>query len=321
MASKYTCRQCLVQIRGGIKSRPLPATTIRVEPRRWHSIASKPAARTAAPAAALKRAASTAPGLAASTPGNHVAPNGLFNSFSKSPSPEIRRRAAFMKQHAYCPHPAHRQTRVPLNPNDPEARKMTGAAAQAPAHVKFECPDCGIPTYCCEEHWMDDYEAHLEICDSLKQINEDDHDLHSARTFDEFEYPSGQMEELLVNMTNWDTFLYTREFKAVNDMRSMRQVTRMLTYPVTIGSVLHELSPYNIRKGGRLTTEGLKSLSGMFWYCHLFLPRLTNDLKSPPVQPPSTSHRRRHGHQRPPSRATANAHLRSRSPRRIFPAS
>jgi splicing suppressor protein 51 len=111
---------------------------------------------------------------------------------------------------------------------------------------------------------MDDYEAHLEICDQLKQINEDDHDLHSGRTFEEFEYPGGQMEELLINMTNWDTLLYTREFKAVNDMRSMRQVTRMLTYPVTIGSVMHELSPYNIRTGGRLTTEGLKSFSGMF---------------------------------------------------------
>jgi splicing suppressor protein 51 len=44
----------------------------------------------------------------------------------------------------------------------------------------------------------------------------------------------------------------------------MRQVTRMLTYPQTIGSVLHELSPYSVRSGGRLTAEGLKSLSGRF---------------------------------------------------------
>lgn len=195
---------------------------------------------------------------------SQIRADNLFHPFSKSPSPEIRRRAAFIKQHAYCPHPAHRQTRQALNPNDPEARKEAGPEAQAPAHVKFECPDCGIPTYCCEEHWMDDYEAHLEICDTLKQINEDDHDLRSGRNFEEFEYPEGQMEELLVNMTNWDTFLYTREFTAINDMRNMRQVTRMLTYPVTIGSVLHELSPYSIRSGGRLTNEGLKSMSGVF---------------------------------------------------------
>jgi splicing suppressor protein 51 len=66
----------------------------------------------------------------------------------------------------------------------------------------------------------------------------------------------------LVNMTNWDTFLYSREFAAINNDRSLRQATRLLTYPVTIASVLHELSPYNIRRGGRLMPEGLKSLSG-----------------------------------------------------------
>jgi splicing suppressor protein 51 len=132
-----------------------------------------------------------------------------------------------------------------------------------PAHVKFECPDCGIPVSCSEEHWADDYEAHLEICDSLREINEDDHDLRSGRFFPEFEYPGDQIEEAMVNMTNWDTFLFSREFRAINDERSLRQATRLLTYPVTIGSVLHELSPYSIKKDGRLTVEGLKSLSGM----------------------------------------------------------
>lgn len=109
---------------------------------------------------------------------------------------------------------------------------------------------------------MDDYEAHAEICDTLRQANEDDHDLHSGRYFHEFRYPGPQIEEILVNMTNWDTFLYTREFNAINEDRSMRQATRMLTYPMTIASIIHELSPYNIRAGGRLTVEGLKSLSG-----------------------------------------------------------
>ena len=109
---------------------------------------------------------------------------------------------------------------------------------------------------------MDDFEAHLEVCDTIRQINEDDHDLRSGRFFHEFDYPGPQDDLCMVNMTNWDTFLYTRQFNAVNHDRSMRQVTRMLTYPVTIASVLHELSPYNIRKGGRLTLEGLKSLSG-----------------------------------------------------------
>ena len=190
-------------------------------------------------------------------------PNNLFHAFSNSPSPEIRRRAAFMKTHAYCPHPSHNQTRLPTNPHDPEARKSAGKTSLPPAHVRFECPDCGIPVSCSEDHWADDYESHMEICDILREINEDDHDLRSGRFFPEFEYPGPQIEEALVNMTNWDTYMYSREFRANNDPRSMRQATRLLTYPMTIGSVLHELSPYNTRRGGRLTIEGLKSLSGM----------------------------------------------------------
>jgi splicing suppressor protein 51 len=109
---------------------------------------------------------------------------------------------------------------------------------------------------------MDDYEKHLEVCDTLRQINEDDHDLRSGRVFEEGNLPDLQMEYAAINMTNWDTFMYTREFDAVNSDRQMRQITRLLTYPVTIGSILHELSPYSIKAGERMTTEGLKSFSG-----------------------------------------------------------
>lgn len=190
-------------------------------------------------------------------------PGNLFHPFSQSPIPEMRQRARFIQQNALCPHPVHQQTRVPTSPHDPEARKIEGVSTEPPAHVQFECPDCGVATYCSQEHWADDYEAHLEICDTLRQINEDDHDLRSGRWFPEFEYPGPQPDEFLVNMTNWDTYLYTRQFEAVNDERSMRQVTRLLTYPLTIASVLHELSPYGVRSGGRLTPEGLKSFTGM----------------------------------------------------------
>lgn len=94
----------------------------------------------------------------------------------------------------------------------------------------------------------------------LREINEDDHDLVSGRVFKEFEYPGEQLEEAQSNMMNWDTLFYSREFTAVNEERNMRQVTRLLTYPITVGSVLHELSPYDLKQ--RLTPEGLRSLSG-----------------------------------------------------------
>jgi hypothetical protein len=190
-----------------------------------------------------------------------LAADDLFHSFTNSPIPEIRLRAAYIRQHAYCSHHDHHSTRVPESASGKTAAEEGGN--MAPVHVDFECPDCGIPLYCSKEHWADDYENHLEICDTLRQINEDDHDLRSGRFFPEFDYAGPQIEEAMINMTNWDTFLYTRNFQAINDDRSMRQATRLLTYPVTIGSILHELSPYSIRNGERMTVEGLKSFSGM----------------------------------------------------------
>jgi splicing suppressor protein 51 len=113
---------------------------------------------------------------------------------------------------------------------------------------------------------MEDYEEHMKICDTLKEVNEDEHDLRSGRTFPEFQLGGAQMAEAAVNLSNWDTYLYTREFDAINDNRAMRHATRLLTYPVTIGSILHEFSPYSIAPGRRLAPEGLKSFSGSS-YC------------------------------------------------------
>jgi splicing suppressor protein 51 len=62
-------------------------------------------------------------------------------------------------------------------------------------------------------------------------------------------------------MGNWDVFLYTRGFPSVNTERSRRHVSKLLTYPMSIGSVLHENSPYTLRNR-RLLPEGLRSLFG-----------------------------------------------------------
>ncbi|KAI9668624.1 MAG: translational activator for mitochondrial COX1 [Alyxoria varia] len=201
----------------------------------------------------------------------------LFHPYSNSPSPELRRRYAFMRSHAHCPHPDHLATRTAYSPYDPETRKpLPDSEATSedpdvlpPAHVSFECPDCGTPIACCEDHWATDFENHLDFCETLKQINEDDHDLHSGRFFPEFEYPGHQRaDEFMVNMSNWDAFLYTRDFRALDEPRRLRQVTRLLTYPITIASVISQLSPYNIKKDGRLTPEGLRSFSALRYTLH-----------------------------------------------------
>ncbi|OCL08557.1 mRNA processing protein, partial [Glonium stellatum] len=309
MRSSYTCQKCLTFLRSGARPQ---LHCVRQAPaqQRWISLQNnQPTIIRASPQPALaKRFVSstsrqeqnaageslqprTPPGLEYTRMRGDphrllLQPDNLFHSFSNSPSPDIRRRAAFIKQHAYCPHPHHRQTRLPTTPDDPETKKSS-AAGSPPAHVQYECPDCGIPVYCSEEHFADDYESHLEICDTLRQINEDDHDLRSGRFFPEFECPGPQLEEALVNMTNWDTFLYSREFAAINEDRSLRQATKLLTYPATIASVLHELSPYNIRKGGRLTVEGLKSLSALRYTLHPPRTGGGGDIKGLRLTPPA----------------------------------
>lgn len=299
MSTGYTCAQCLQVLRHGVGSgsgirvshiprfqslpirRAIPFTRSFGTERKSYagpSIAAKNQnqsqhkhshlnhsgpCNSAAPTG--RSAASTSTGPSVDTRAI-LKPDNLFHSFTNSPSPQIRQRASFIKQNAFCPHPDHAATRAPVSPNDPEARKSAPGSAeqsQPPAHSHFECPDCGVPVYCSEGHWMDDFEAHLEICETLRQINEDDHDLQSGRVFSEFNYPGVQDDNFVINMTNWDTLMYTREFDAVNDDRAMRQVTRMLTYPQTIASVLHELSPHSVRGKGGLTAEGLKSVSGM----------------------------------------------------------
>ncbi|KAI3336936.1 PXA domain-containing protein [Xylariaceae sp. AK1471] len=265
-AASRTCRSCM---RSALSSSSYSRTT-----RSFSQIVSNPGLSTSSQSGATLKAAQEEPTTfttptpphKSTRPPQVLRSDDLFHSFTNSPLPEIRQRAAFIRQHAYCPHPDHRITRAPVEPDNPRITASSGNVA--PAHVDFECPDCGIPVYCSEKHWSEDYEAHLQICDTLRQINEDEHDLRSGRFFPEFEYAGPQMEEAVVNMTNWDTFLYTRQFEAINDDRNMRQVTRLLTYPLTIGSVLHELSPYNIKKGGRLTPEGLKSLSALRYTLH-----------------------------------------------------
>ena len=335
MRAAFTCQQCLGLIRSGpscVRVTPRAASGLQRRCSYWQS---RPRAKRSAittsidlrtdfsstrPASSLQGHGQmvkdepveiASPSGLESTPLPEVSgrallqPNNLFHHFSSSPSAEIRQRAAFIKQHAFCPHPDHHQTRLPTSPDRPGARKTT-SAQQRPAHVGFECPDCGIPVYCSEEHWADDYESHMEICETLREINEDDHDLRSGRFFPEFEYPGAQMEEALVNMTNWDTYLYSRDFRAINDERSLRQATRLLTYPLTIGSVLHELSPYSVRSGGRLTPEGLKSLSGKE-ACEG--PCSHADARSAPVHPASATDWGWLGHQRPATEPAASADL------------
>ncbi|KAJ6185037.1 hypothetical protein N7519_006338 [Penicillium mononematosum] len=295
----YTCVQCLQVLRQGVRASapqarlqslatarrrsPISPSFIRSfgSQRNGRSLGNTPeqpkhthnqtcCAPKSSPSPLTQRAAHTATGSSVN-PRAVLKPDNLFHSFSNSPSPAIRKRAEFIKQNAFCPHPSHQQTRAAVSPHDPEARKTTDDTNLPPAHSHFECPDCGVPVYCSEGHWMDDFEAHLEICDTLRQINEDDHDLHSGRFFHEFHYPGPQDDNFVINMTNWDTYLYTREFAAINDDRSMRQVTRMLTYPRQSAVSCTNLAPlrYTLhppKAGESIDVKGLRLKAPPYMY-------------------------------------------------------
>lgn len=152
----------------------------------------------------------------------------------------------------------------------------------------FECPDCGFPSHCTEEHWAEDAE-HGKYCDRLREANEDEHDLRSGRKITEFEFNSKlasfplrsvidgltlsflafQAWDEAVSFSSWDLFWYTRSFKSIDSERSRRHATKVLTYPITIAAILHEHSPHSMRNQ-RITNEGARVLAGesLSTQCH-----------------------------------------------------
>ena len=128
-------------------------------------------------------------------------------------------------------------------------------------HVEYECPNCGWPTHYSRAEWEQDTE-HGRYWPRLREVNEDEHDLRSGRELGEFNALAGpQPYEEAISMASWDVFFYTRGFPSIDSDRSRRHVSKLLTFPITVGTVLHESSPYNTRNQ-RLTPEGLRSLTG-----------------------------------------------------------
>lgn len=106
----------------------------------------------------------------------------LFHPFSKSPFPAVRARGDAIQLLASCPACASSHSSIHAH------------TSVQPRAVKFECPDCGWPTHCSEEHWAADTE-HKKYCSRLREVNEDEHDLRSGRRMREFELPGEQCVE------------------------------------------------------------------------------------------------------------------------------
>ena len=64
-----------------------------------------------------------------------------------------------------------------------------------------------------------------------------------------------------MSFANWDLFWYTRGFPSMDTERSKRRARKLLTYPLTIGSVLHQNSGLTLNNQ-RVSLEGSRSLAG-----------------------------------------------------------
>lgn len=162
----------------------------------------------------------------------------LFN-WDDSPYEDIRTRAAFIRTQASCP--------------------VTNKS------VNYVCPYSGIPTHHSREAWENDTEYH-EKCkfELLKKVNLYEHDIRSGRKFDEFNFPGEQPPEFITNVSNWDSFFYTRDFTPMNTEFNLAAATKVLTYPTTIAAILHKFSPYSgPAPKGTLTLEGMRSLAAL----------------------------------------------------------
>lgn len=165
-------------------------------------------------------------------------PENRFHPWDQSPAGDLRERAARIRTLARCP--------------------VTGK------EINYTCPLSGIPTHHSREAWEQDRKYHeSKKYEILKKVNIYEHDLRSGRPFPEFDFPQDQDFDRTVNMTNWDLFFYTRQFYSMDTEFQLAAVTKMLSYPMTIGSVLHQFSPYSLNPKGPITLEGLKSLAAL----------------------------------------------------------
>ncbi|KAF8522219.1 zinc-finger of mitochondrial splicing suppressor 51-domain-containing protein [Hysterangium stoloniferum] len=177
----------------------------------------------------------------------------LFRPLSSSSFPDLRSRANTIKKICRCPFCVSGSR---LSPKNGQVKL-----------VAFDCPNCGYPTHCSEQHWKEDRE-HDKYCGKLREVNEDDNDLRSRREKVEYELPAAQPYEEAISFSNWDMFWYTRGFRSMDSERMRRHASKLLTYPLTIGSILHRHS-YLTTRNQRLTPEGARSLAALRTTVHV----------------------------------------------------
>ncbi|TXT15967.1 hypothetical protein VHUM_00470 [Vanrija humicola] len=172
----------------------------------------------------------------------------LFHKLSESPFEALRQKGERIRTYSICPESYEKyHEQVP---------------------VKYECPNCGFPSHASEERWVEGKAEHDEYCPRIREVNEDEHDIRSGRRISEFEnMPGIQPYEQAVSLASWDSLFFTRGFVSINSPRAIRHVSKLMTYPITVLSVLHQNGPFT-SSNGRITHEGRRSMAAIHSTIH-----------------------------------------------------
>ena len=80
-----------------------------------------------------------------------------------------------------------------------------------------------------------------------------------------------------ISFANWDIFWYTRGFPSMDTERMRRNASKLLTYPMTVASVLHQNSGLTL-SNQRVTPEGIRSLTGTHHFVLVQFTEVFTDL-------------------------------------------
>jgi splicing suppressor protein 51 len=198
-------------------------------------------------------------------------PRSVFIPLDKSPHSSLRQYSSALSEYSSCP------VCVELHDNLPESEwndihKVTGGTVRREKAVKSRlrpthvCDSCGFPTHCSKDHYDLDKESHSEVCGILKQFVEDEHDIRSGRKFWETTFPGRQNAENVLNFSSWAHLFHTRSFMKplLKSPVAQRNISRYLTYPYTIASILYNPFTYSDTKqnsDSSVTDYGMHILS------------------------------------------------------------
>ena len=203
-------------------------------------------------------------------------PTQNLTPLSASPYADLRQMADEIKQYSSDPVQIEAGDLLPSTEwNDP--LKIPSGSTYLEAQPKsrerpiHECPNCGWPTHASQASWELDQQRHAQVCPTLRQWTEDEHDLRSGRPMWELNFPGRQPRNHVLNLTDWQFLFVTRRFsKAVlQNPTVQRHVSRLLTYPYTVASLLNKpWVYYNSKTEGEegqsiVTDNGWHLLSGL----------------------------------------------------------